>query len=80
MQPGFESIGVAQSRQVPPGANEGLLDGVPCSLGLPEDESCGRVQAIDRGACEHGKGVMIAPPRPFHEVTLHVVHRLGPLP
>ena len=80
VQPGVESVRVAQPGQVPPGANEGLLDGVSRSLGIPEDEPGGGVQAIDRGACEHGKGVMIALLRPFHEVTLHVVHRLGPRP
>ena len=77
MQPRFEPIGIAQPPQVPPGPDERLLDGILCPFGIAEDESSGRVQAIDRGACEHGKGVMIAPLRPFHEVSLHAAHRLG---
>ena len=51
----------------------------PCveAIGIAEDETGGGVAAIDRGACERREGVMIAPLRPFHEVSLHVAHRLG---
>lgn len=77
MQPGVETIRIAQPRQIPPSANESLLDGILCTLRIAQDESGRGVHAIDRGACEHGEGVVIAPLRPFHHVSLHVAHRLG---
>ena len=38
---------------------------------IPEHEPGGRVEAGDRGACQHGEGVMIALPRSHHEVSRH---------
>ena len=71
VEPRLESIGVAEPWQIPPGADEGFLDGVLRPLGIADDEPGGRVHAPDRGACERFEGVMIAPLRPFHELTLH---------
>ncbi len=39
VQPGLEAIGIAQSRQVPPAADERLLDGVLGTIRVPQDES-----------------------------------------
>ena len=50
---------------------KGVLDGVLRPVGVAKNESGGRVQPIDRGARERGKGVMIAPLCSFHEVSLH---------
>ena len=72
MEPGVEAIDVAQGGQVPPASDERLLDGVLGPVGSSKDESRGGVQSADRGACQHGEGVMIALPRPLHEVSLHV--------
>jgi hypothetical protein len=71
MHPGVEAVGIAQAGQVPPGPDEGVLDGVLRPVGISKDETCGRVQSIDRGACERGESVMIAPLCSFHEVSLH---------
>ena len=71
MQPCVEAIRIAQARQVPPGPDERLLDGILRPVGIAKHESSGGVQATDRGACERGEGVMIAPLCPFHEVSLH---------
>lgn len=71
MQPGVEAIEVAQSGQVPPAADERLLDGVLRAVWVLEDESGRGVQSTDRGACQHGEGVMIALACPLHEVSLH---------
>src|SRR6476620_12608815 len=76
VQPGVEAVGVAQSRQVPPAPDERLLDGVLCSIRIPQDESSRGIQTTARGACQHGEGVMIALPRSLHEVPLHVRPRL----
>ena len=60
MQPGVEPVGIAKSRQVPPGADESVLDRVACELGVPEDEASHLVQPHDRRAGEVREGVMIA--------------------
>src|SRR5262245_26782837 len=70
MQPGLEPVGIAKSRQVPPGADERLLDPIARELGVPEDQAGGRVQPRERRVDEQGKGVMIAPPRAFDELSL----------
>ena len=70
-KPGVESVGIAQARKIPPGADEGFLDGVLRPLRVPEDEPGRRVETLDRGACERFEGVMIASLRSDHEFTLH---------
>ena len=70
MEPGVELIGIAKSGQVSPGFQQGLLDDVPSELDVPDDHPGGRVQARDRGASQHGEGVMIAPPCPLDEAPL----------
>ena len=72
VEPGVEAIGVAQGGQVPPAPDERLLDGVLGAVRVLQDESSRGVQPADRGACQHGEGVMIALPRSLHEVSLHV--------
>ena len=70
MQPGFEPIGVAKPRQVPPGGDQGVLDRVSREFAIPEDEpGCG-IQSRDGPANELRVGVMIAPLRPFDETPL----------
>ena len=71
MDPGVEPIGIAQRGQITPGTDEGVLDGVRRSVPIPEHEPGGRAEAGDRGACQHGEGVMIALPRSHHEVSRH---------
>ena len=71
VEPGLEALEVAQRGQVPPAPDERLLDGVLRLVGVTEDEACGGIQSTDRGACQHGEGVMIAPLRPHHEIPLH---------
>ena len=70
-QPGVESVRVAQRGQITPGTDERILDGVRRAIRIPEHEPGGRVEAGDRGACQLGEGVMIAPPRSLHEVSRH---------
>src|SRR6185369_7198588 len=70
-QPGVEPVRVAQRGQITPGTDERVLDGVRSAIRIPEHEPGGRVEAGDRGACQLGKGVMIALPRSLHEVSRH---------
>ena len=70
MQPGVEPIRVAQTREIAPGADEGLLDRVARELRVPEDEAGRRVQPRDGQVDEHAEGVMIASPCPDDETSL----------
>ena len=76
VEPGVEAVDVTQGGQVPPASDERLLDGVLRAVGITKDQSGGGVEPGDRGACQHGEGVMIALPRSLHEVPLHVRPRL----
>jgi hypothetical protein len=71
MQPGIESVGIAQRGQITPGPDERVLHRVLGLFDIPEHEPGGRIQTGDRGACQLGEGVMIALPRSLHEVSLH---------
>ena len=70
MQPRVEALGVAERRQVAPGAHERLLGGVLAAFRVAQDEARERIEAWDRGTCQDGEGVMIAPPRLLHELQL----------
>ena len=72
MKPGVEAPQVAQRGEVPPGSDERLLDGVLGPVGIAQDQPGGRVHALDRGARERGKGVMVASSRTLHEIQLHL--------
>src|SRR4249920_3890954 len=71
VEPGVEAVGAAQGGQVTPGPDERLLDGVLGLVGVAQDEPGGGIQPEDRGACQRGEGVMIAPSRSLHELLLH---------
>ena len=70
VQPGFEPVEIAQSRQLSPGSDERLLDRVARELRVPEDQPSGSVQPREGGVDELGEGVMITPPRAFDELSL----------
>src|SRR6185503_11229073 len=70
MEPGVETTRVAQSGQVSPCPDVRLLDRVGGELSIPKDQPSGCVQPCDARADEHGEGVMIASPGPFHESLL----------
>ncbi len=69
-QPGIEPLGVAETRQVAPGADEGFLDRVARELRVPEDEAGGRVQPREGRVDQSGEGVMIASPRAVDKLSL----------
>jgi len=70
VQPGVEPIGIAQPGQVPPGTDEGLLDGVASELRVPKDEAGRRVEAGEPGVDELGERGLIAAPRALDELSL----------
>lgn len=60
VEPGIPAVRVAEAGKVPPRPDEGLLDGVPSELWVPEDEASGLAQPSDGRAGKHREGVMIA--------------------
>ncbi len=71
VKPCVEGLRVAQRGQITPGPDEGVLHRVLGLFDVPEDQPGGGVQPGDRGACQRGKGVMVAPPCSLHEIPLH---------
>ena len=81
MEPRVEWVGVAQTTQVQPGLQEGVLDGVGCLLVVAEDEPGRRVQAVRSAGRQRGEGTHVALLRPYHRVTRHSFdHRRGDPP
>ncbi len=74
VEPGVESIRVAETGQIAPGPQEGVLDHVVCELAVPDDQPGGRIQPRDGDADKRGEGVMIASSCPLDESSL--VHGL----
>jgi len=70
MQPRIEAIRVSEAAEVLPGADQGVLHGVLCQLGLTEDEAGNRKQATRAARREHREGIEVAVPGANHEVSL----------
>jgi MFS family permease len=70
MDPGVEPVRITNTGQVAPRADHGLLDGIVRELAVAEDQARRRVQPRETRIEEHGKGVVIAPPRSFDELSL----------
>src|SRR5689334_4985742 len=68
-------VGIAERGQITPGSDERVLDGVLGLFRVPKDQPGGGVEPGDRGACQLSEGVMIAPLRSLHEVSLHLAPR-----
>ena len=77
MEPCVEPLRIPKRGQTTPGPDQRVLHRVLGLFRIPQDEASGSIQAIDRGACQRGVGVMIAPSRPLHEFSLHVAPRGG---
>lgn len=73
IQPGVESIRIAQAPQVAPGIDEGILDRVVRRGVIAEDQSGNRIEPANRNRGKVREGVMIALLRPDHEVSKHTV-------
>jgi len=66
MQPGVETLGVAQTRKVAPRTNQRFLDRILRCFWIPKDQAGGRVQPRCSSANKHGEGVAIAVACLFH--------------
>ena len=70
VEPGVETVRIAQPGQVAPGSEEGLLHDVARELAISEDESGRPVQPRGGAFDEHREGVMIASLCPLDERPL----------
>jgi hypothetical protein len=70
LQPGADAIRIAKPGQIAPGTDQALLDRILGQVRVAKDQPGGRVQPPKSAIDEHGKGVMIASPRPFDEPSL----------
>ena len=61
-EPGVDAIDVAKAADVPPGGDQGLLDGIVGAIAVAQDQAGDGIQSADRPVDEHGEGVMIACP------------------
>lgn len=70
IEPGVETLGVAQAPDVAPSSDEGLLDRVARKLAVTKDQSGCCVQARKRRIEKRSEGVMIASLRPLDQGLL----------
>lgn len=72
VEPGVEAFGIAQARQVPPGAEECLLGRVLRPVRVAQDPERKGVAAVDVRGSQGGECLLVAPTRPLDELGLHL--------
>jgi hypothetical protein len=71
VEPHVESVWVAQTRQLPPGVHEGLLDGVLRPAGVVEDPQRDGVEPVGVHAGEGAERVSVASSRLLDDRPVH---------
>ena len=71
MQPGLEPIGIAERPQVPPGHDEGRLDGVLGEIGVAQDPVRDRHAPVADLAGKGVEGLLVALLRSVDELSMH---------
>ena len=79
MEPGLEEIGIAKRSQLAPGHDQGRLHGVLGQVGVAQDPTRDRHASIADLAGEGVEGLLVAPLRSVHEISMHPF-LLGPRP
>lgn len=75
VEPGVETIGIAEGGKVPPGPNEGLLDSILGPFRIAQDQSRCAIEPAGTSSDEVGEGLGVAPCGSVDQVPLH--HALG---
>jgi hypothetical protein len=70
VQPGVESVRIAEPGQVAPRPDVRFLHGITSEVVIAKDEPGHRLESRDRTAQEHGEGVVVASPRSLDEFSL----------
>ena len=76
VDPGIESIEVAQSGDIAPREDEGVLDGILSPFRAAENDASDSVQPTDRRRRQRREGVMITFPSQGYEISLHAGRRV----
>ncbi len=71
MQPGLEAIRIAKRSQLAPGHDEGRLNGVLGEVSVAQDPARDRHASIADLAGEGVEGLLVAPLRSVHEISMH---------
>ena len=71
VEPGFESIGIAQRSQLPPGHDKGRLDGILGEVGVTQDPVRDPHASVADLASEVVEGLLVALLRAINELTMH---------
>ena len=71
MEPGLEALRIAQPRELAPGEEECLLDGVLGPLDIAKDPVRDGVAAVTVQVDEVREGDVVAVPRPFDQPRPH---------
>ena len=71
MEPGIESVRIAEAGQVSPRMDESFLDRILGSRSITQNEHCDPEEAVSGRDREGLKGLVIATPRRFHDIALH---------
>jgi hypothetical protein len=71
VEPGVETIQVAETAKLPPCMHEGFLDCVLGLLAITQDEERDREETVANAGREDLEGLVIAVSRRFHDISLH---------
>src|SRR6185369_12489619 len=71
MEPRFEAIGVAQRTQLPPGHDEGRLDGILGEVGVTQDPVRDPHAPVADLAGKGVEGLLVTLLRPINELSMH---------
>ena len=71
VEPGVETVGVADGTDMQPGRGERFLDGIGRPVVAAQDQPGSSMQPIERTCGERRKGVVVAVPCAQDEVSLH---------
>jgi hypothetical protein len=71
VEPGFETIGVAQCSHLPPGHDEGRLDGILDEVDVTQDPVRNPHASVADQAGEGVEGLLVALLRPVSELSMH---------
>ena len=71
MEPGVEPIGIAQTPEIAPGSDQGVLDGILGGIPVAEDPPRDRVQAVVCRNRESLEGLVVAPLCALDELGRH---------
>jgi hypothetical protein len=71
MEPDLEAAGIAQPRELAPGEQECLLDGVLAALDVPEDPVRDCVAAVTVEVDQVREGALVARPRLLDQARSH---------